>query len=300
MQWAGLERVRTTVPGPVARRLLLAFPGSAYANTSPVSAPRHDRAMDRIWLGIQYRALRVRRELRQDDAGTIARLSRSVVSRIERGLVDNVRVGDLDRVAAALGARLDVRLRWQGEALDRLLDEAHAALVEAVVPLLRALGWEVLVEASFSSWGDRGSIDVLAFHRGAATLLVIEVKSVVPDNQATLAGLDRKARIAPQLAAEQGWAVRHVARLLVVGDSGTARRRIDRYRQMYAAALPGRGREVRRWLARPTGAFAGLLFLPFAPRGSSRRVRTWRVRVRAGTGAPPPPSANATAPRGRV
>ena len=33
----------------------------------------------------------------------------------------------------ALGARLDCRLLWNGEALDRLLDESHAALVETVV-----------------------------------------------------------------------------------------------------------------------------------------------------------------------
>ena len=32
----------------------------------------------------------------------------------------------LNRVCAALGARLRMRVEWQGEALDRLLDAGHA------------------------------------------------------------------------------------------------------------------------------------------------------------------------------
>ena len=34
---------------------------------------------------------------------------------------------------------------------------------------------------------------------------MVEVKSVVPDNQAMLHGLDRKVRLAPLIAAERGW-----------------------------------------------------------------------------------------------
>lgn len=235
-----------------------------------------------IRLGIQFRALRVHRELRQDDVGRLARLGRSLISRIERGLMDNIRLGDLERAAAALGGRLDVRLRWQGEELDRLLDAAHAALVDAMVSLLRRLGWEVAVEVSFSIWGERGSIDILAFHQRSGVLLVVEVKSVVPDTQAMLMAIDRKARLAPALARERGWEVAHVARLLVVGDAATARRRIARHAATYSTALPARGREVRRWLRAPVASLSGLLFLPYAPRGSTGRGRPARVRVRIG------------------
>jgi hypothetical protein len=59
------------------------------------------------------------------------------VSRIERGLIAGMTVRDLDRAAAALGATLEVRLRWDGELLDRLLDETHAHLVDMIVALLR-------------------------------------------------------------------------------------------------------------------------------------------------------------------
>ena len=63
-------------------------------------------------------------------------------------------IGTLIRAAAPLGAAVDVRLRWNGEQLERLLDEAHAQLVEHIVVMLRARGWDVAVEVSFSVWGN--------------------------------------------------------------------------------------------------------------------------------------------------
>lgn len=229
--------------------------------------------MDRGF-GLSLRALRIRASLRQDDLGTRARVSRSLIAAIEGGKIDGVTVGRLRAVADAVGATVDVRLRWRGEGLDRLLDEAHARLVDAFVVLLRAAGWEVAVEVSFSVWGERGSIDIFAFHRPTGIVLVVEVKSVIPDSQATLHGLDRKARLAGQLASTRGWECRGVARLLVVGESATSRRRVARLAATYAAALPVRGWAVRRWLQEPAEPIAGLLFLGTA----GRRGETVRVR----------------------
>jgi hypothetical protein len=67
-------------------------------------------------------------------------------------------------VAEALGATVEFVIRWDGEGLDRLLDEGHATLVDRVVAWLRAHGWEVAVEVSFARAGERGSIDILAWH----------------------------------------------------------------------------------------------------------------------------------------
>ena len=236
--------------------------------------------MDHVALGKHLRALRIRRELRQQDVGRVARLSRAVISRIERGMLESVTVGVLVRVAAALGASIDIRVRWNGEHLDRLLDEAHAQLVELVVLLLRSSGWEVAVEVSFSVWGERGSIDVFAFHRATGIVLVVEVKSVVPDSQSMLHGLDRKTRLARQLAMDRGWACRGVARLLVIGASATSRRRVQRLESTYAVAFPLRGAHVRRWLRTPHQPISGLLFFAYAPRRSGRSLVTGRQRVR--------------------
>jgi transcriptional regulator with XRE-family HTH domain len=236
--------------------------------------------MDPVRLGHAFRALRLRRRWRQFDLGARSRVSPTEISRIERGHVDGVSLGRLRRVAEALEANLDIRIRWNGEGLDRLLDQAHAGLVEDLVRRLRADDWTTDVEVSFSIRGERGSIDVLGYHEPTGIVLVTEVKSVVPDSQATLAGVDRKARLAPEIARARGWTCRSVARLLVVGDSATSRRRIDALGATYRAAFPVSGRAVTRWLRRPDGPIAGLLFLPYNRPANVRVATTGMQRVR--------------------
>jgi transcriptional regulator with XRE-family HTH domain len=174
------------------------------------------------------------------------RVSRGVIGRIERGRADRVPVHVLVRVAAALGGTVTVRLLWQGEGLDRLLDSAHADLTERMLSRLRSLGWEIATEVSFNIRGERGTIDILAFHPPTGSLLVIEIKSVVPDLQAKLGVLDRKVRLAADIARERGWLVRSVSRLLVLPDDRTARRRVDQHSATFDATLPARSVEVRR------------------------------------------------------
>jgi len=238
------------------------------------------QSVDAIRLGRQYRALRVRKRQRQEDVGRTAKLSRDKIGRIERGQVAGMLVRDLDRAAAALGATVEIRIRWNGELLDRLMDEAHAQLVEVVVVLLRGMGWEVAVEVSYSIYGERGSIDVLAYHRLTGIVVVVEVKSVMPDSQALLHALDRKTRLARRIAEERGWRVSHVARLLVIGASSTARRRVARLGATYDTAFPRRGVEVRKWLKHPGGPMSGLMFVPFADGVRTNAAATTRQRIR--------------------
>ena len=184
----------------------------------------------------------------------------------------------LTRVASTLGARIAIRILWQGEALDRLLDADHAALVEWIVTRLTEAGWLVFPEATFSIRGERGSIDVLAIHPQAGSLLVVEVKSVVPDIQALLAGLDRKVRVAPAIAAERGLPAASVSRLLVLPGDRTARRRIGRHAATFDRALPARTREAARWIAAPRGQVAAILFVSgVTDSGSRHRVATRRA-----------------------
>ena len=149
-----------------------------------------------------------------------------MVWRMEAGRADDVTLRQVDAVVRALSARLELHVSWQGEGLDRLLDADHATLVEAVATELRSLGWEVAVEVSFNIRGERGSIDLLAYHPSTETVLVVEVKSVVPDLQATLVVLDRKGRPAPEIARHRGWRARATGRVLVLADGRTTRRRV--------------------------------------------------------------------------
>jgi transcriptional regulator with XRE-family HTH domain len=216
--------------------------------------------MDSVRFGLGVRALRIRRGWRQVDVAATARVSQSLVARIERGLGARMTVEKLSAVANALGARVELRLLWQGEGLDRLLDHDHA---EIVVGRLRAAGWEVRTEVTFWVRSERGSVDILAWHEATRTVLVVEVKSVVPDLQATLSTHDRKARLGKEIADTQGWAAARTARLLVIGNTRTARRRDEAARETFRAALPDRSAEVRRFLANPDGLqpVRGLIFV---------------------------------------
>ena len=120
--------------------------------------------MDAVRFGLALRALRRRRAWTQQQLADRVGVSRSAVQRLERGGVDDFTGRVVRLVAVGLGARYDQRLLWQGEALDRLLDREHAAIVEHVVRWLRSEGWTVVPEATFAVYGERGSIDVLAFH----------------------------------------------------------------------------------------------------------------------------------------
>jgi transcriptional regulator with XRE-family HTH domain len=238
--------------------------------------------MDVIRVGLSMRALRRRRRLSQERLAAKIGVSRQTIVRIERGHADSVTLRTLVRVAAALGASVNLRILWHGEGLDRLLDAAHADLTDAVLRLLRDAGWEVATELSFNIRGDRGTIDILAFHAPTGSLVVIEIKSVVPDLQAMLGTLDRKARIAGQIARDRGWRVATVSRVLVLHDDRTARRRVARHEGIFATALPARTAAVRRWLRAPTGVLAGVLFLSDVHQVSARQgVSTGRRPARA-------------------
>jgi transcriptional regulator with XRE-family HTH domain len=237
-------------------------------------------SMDALRVGRSLRALRIRAAKRQLDVGAAAGVSRQLVAKVEAGQLSNVRVGALVAIGEALGASIDVGVRWHGEGLDRLLDAAHAGLVEQVVGLLAADGWETAVEVSFAIRGERGSVDVVGLRREVAAILIVEVKSIVPDAGGMLHVLDRKARLGPEIAKHLDWPCASVSRLLVIGDSSTTRRRIAALGATFSTAFPERGWSVRRWLRSPTGALAGLLFLPFATGGGTSRGPTGVQRVR--------------------
>jgi transcriptional regulator with XRE-family HTH domain len=227
--------------------------------------------MDWIRFGRSIRSLRKRRGWRQADLGAAAGVSQAMIARIELGLADRIAPQVLDRVVRALGARMALRLEWNGESLDRLLDSEHAGLTERVTSLLKLEGWEVAVEVTFWIRGERGSVDILGWHPSTRTLLVIEVKSVVPDVQGMLMPFDRKARLGKEIAATRGWSPVAVARLLVIGESRTARRRVAAHGSTFDAELPDRIVAIRRYLSDP-GARAplrGLMFLP-----GSRQLNT--------------------------
>lgn len=192
-------------------------------------------------------------------------------------------VATVRAIAAAVDLPLGWDIGWQRQVVDRLLDADHATLGARLAERLARWGWVVRSEVSFNHFGDRGRIDILAYHPVHRALLVVELKTMIIDGQDLLGGLDVKARVAPRVAAELGWSVRAVVPAIVVTDSTTSRRRLTQLGALLARYAV-RGHQAVAWLKSPVGSPTGLLLVTKVPDNAGRDVRRAgrrRVRVRA-------------------
>jgi hypothetical protein len=206
----------------------------------------------------------IRHELRltQQQLANTARVPLRDVKLVESGRAADVNVGRLRAIIQAQDGRLRLTGWWHGAAADQLLDRRHAALVERVVALLKARGWMAYVEVSFSEFGERGSIDVLALRPRDFVALVIEVKTTIGSLEETNRVFDAKIRLAPAIVVKRfGWRPRTVACALVLPDESTVRRIVQRHAATMDSLYPARSREVRRWLRRPDRPLRGIWFL---------------------------------------
>jgi hypothetical protein len=147
--------------------------------------------------------------------------------------------------------RVEVIARWRGGELDRLRNVRHATLASAVAGYLLSLGWQVSPEVSFAIYGERGWVDILAWHPPSRTLLVVEVTTELVDIHDTLGVLDRKARLAPKIAQERGWRPTSVAAWLVVADGSTKPSQALRAAAARGATCPWSG--AQRMVASASG-----------------------------------------------
>jgi transcriptional regulator with XRE-family HTH domain len=238
--------------------------------------------MDHQRIGRSLRALRQRRGLTQAELAEAAGVSQSLVSLIERGHLDTVALRTIQGVFAELDTRLDVQVSWRGGGLDRLLDEAHLALVSHRASTLRGLGWVVALEATYSVYGERGSIDVFAANARHRAVLVEEVKSVLTAFEELGRKTDEKVRLARnRLCRERfGFEPLAVGRILVLPDTDAARRRVARLAPTLDLLFPARTREVRAWLRNPIGDLSGIVFVADSNRGGVTGDQRGRTRVR--------------------
>lgn len=243
-------------------------------------------------IGRIVRALRRRNGWRQEDVAQRAGVHRSTVSLIERGLLGRMTVETVRRPLEALEASLELVARWRGADVDRLLDEQHSRLQAAWKQRLERWDWTVIAEASFNHYGDRGRVDLLAWHAQRRIMVIVEIKTLIADVQGLLGPLDVKTRVAPWIAAERGWTrPLLVVPLLLLHESAASRRRLASLEPLFSR-FSVRGRAAVSWLRRPVGAPAGLLVLSdLSPASLIRVRRVGRQRVRL---ASPKPSTDGT------
>jgi transcriptional regulator with XRE-family HTH domain len=232
-------------------------------------------------VGASFKAVRLRRGWRQTDVGRQARVSPVIVSMIERGHLDRVSVPAFRRVAEALGIRAEVSLTLPHGEIERLLSGGHAALHESLARYLAGLsGWVHVPEVSFAVYGERGIIDILAFHPGTGSLMVVELKTELVSLEDLLGTMDIRVRHAAKIARERGWHAKSVSAWVVFSDTATNRRRVTRHGSSLRAAFPADGRRMRGWLRSPSGSIRALSFWADNSVTTANRVVTGRRRVR--------------------
>jgi transcriptional regulator with XRE-family HTH domain len=238
--------------------------------------------VDDLAVGRLFRELRVRLGWTQLVVARKAGFSRSLYAEIERGQIDGVRLATLRKVATVLEVRLVLEPRWRGAALDRMLSSRHASMTEAITRLLLDAGWDVRPEVSFSHYGERGIVDVAAWHAESRTLLLIELKTELVDVNDLLAVTDRRRRLAARIVEPFGWNPAAVSQWVVVAESRTNRRRLAEHRTVLRTVFPVDGRRLASWLRNPREAISALWFLPDAAGSGIRQRRAPRLRVRHG------------------
>ncbi|MEO8570698.1 MAG: helix-turn-helix transcriptional regulator [Chloroflexota bacterium] len=218
--------------------------------------------MDDQRSGAAFRAIRIRKRWRQVDLSVKSGVSRTIIGRIERGRLATVPLGTIRKVAAALDARFDTAVRWQGGDLGRLVNARHAAMHEAMAVLMAGLdGWVAEPEVSFSIYGERGVIDILAWHPVRRILLVIELKTELVDINDLMGSADRRRRLAASIARDRGWDPVAIGTWVVIAEGRTNRRAVARHEAVLRAKFPAAGQAMRRWLRNPSGRVDALGFL---------------------------------------
>jgi transcriptional regulator with XRE-family HTH domain len=218
--------------------------------------------------------LRIRRGWRLRDLAVHCGLSPATIGRTELGSISSVAV--LRAHAAALDLRVEIRLVGRGTDVARLLDDEHAAIVETLAAALVRAGWAVEPEASYSEYGERGRIDLLAFDPARRVLEVVEVKTELADLQDLFGSLDVKVRLAPMLGRRRGWSPSRVVRVLAVAATAANRSVVHTHPALFAPfesrSLRDRGLPVR-------DQERVLLWIPASAAGR-RRWLAGRRRVR--------------------
>lgn len=236
--------------------------------------------MDDIGIGRVFRRLRHRLGWRQQDVCERAGISLGLYFEAERGHLAQMSLGKLRTIAGVLEVQLTIEARWRSGSLDRVLSQRHAGMAERVARMLLDAGWEVRPEVSFSHFGERGIVDLIAWHPIHRTMLLIELKTELVDVNDLLGTTDRRRRLANVIARSLGWTPEIIAQWVVLADGRTNRRRVAEHQTVLRASFPWDGRSIAGWLARPLVPASALWFLPDFTEAGVRRSQSPRLRVR--------------------
>jgi transcriptional regulator with XRE-family HTH domain len=235
--------------------------------------------VDETRLGSVVRSVRIRKGWRQVDLAAAARVTRQDISKVENGHAGDIPLSRTIAMCRALDIRLDLVPRWHGGDLDRMLNARHSAMAEAVAVWFRRLpDWVLRPEVSFSIYGERGVIDFGAWHPVRRAMLLIELKTELIEIGELMATADRRRRLAPRIARDQGWVPAVIGMWVLVLETTANARRVRAHGSVLRAAFPSDGRTMVRWLRDPSAPVSGLSTRSMPQLLNARVGGVWRVR----------------------
>jgi transcriptional regulator with XRE-family HTH domain len=245
------------------------------ATTRAASRRRARGEAERRLLDLIPSAVReTRRSLRLTQAKLADRsgFSQPQISYFEDGDLTRRSVEELGRVLDVLGIRMELGLQRPYDAAPTFQhDAAHARTLAYAAGRLRAMGWEVRLEAEIAEGRSRGWIDLLAHHPQRRALLVSEIKAGLDDMGAAQRQLGWYERAARDVARSLGWRVERSASALVVLATEANDHLIAANHGLVRQAFPGRATELFDWLVDPGLPRKGRAIALVDPRSRRRR-----------------------------
>lgn len=231
----------------------------------------------RLTFARSCRQTRVDLDLTQQQLADRVGLKRGYIAMIEGGRA-NPSLEAVSRIADALDLEVDLVIRPpQILGSPSVRDDVHARCSGHVDRRLRSAGLLTAREVEIVHARSHGWIDLLAFDRRSASLVIIEVKTRLDDLGAIERQIGWYERSAVDAAHRLGWQPTRVVTWLLVLATIENEAAILAHRAIFEAAFPVRARTAQQWLGSGGPPSAGRTLALIDP--ASRR-RDWLIRTR--------------------
>lgn len=188
----------------------------------------------------------------REELASRANTSPTRIWRLETADPAAFELGSVDRVLCAMGLRLNLEIHGLHLAeREAQRDLVHAAAVAALAGRLRRAGWRVIAEVPTGALAPTGWMDIVAYRPSDNAVLVIEVKTAIPDAGDVMRQVTRYEIEAPWAAMRQGWQPSLIRVALVVLDTQEATRTVAANRELFKAAFTGRPQDLAAWILDP-------------------------------------------------
>lgn len=212
-------------------------------------------------------------DITQAELAAAVGVSRSSIAGIETARV-NATLDVVMRIGDVLGLDLEIVGRSPSVIDPRPSGVVHGRCSAYAGRRFGRHGWSIRREVEIIHGRSHGWIDLLAFHPGSATLVIVEIKTRLDDLGAIERQLAWYERAAREVAATMGWRPVTIVSWLLLLNSEEVELSLRRERELLRAGFPERASQMRPVLdgGRPSGSGRGLALID----PSSRRA-AWLI-----------------------